>query len=180
VLRLVTSVPAGAIVTLAVLVAASASFAGKNIQGPPKHPEQELRTIGGRASIIDGDGVEIDGVKIRLFGVDAPEVEQYCDRRDGTRWRCGQYATVALDRLAGGKDVSCLVRDQDRYGRMVAVCTVDGLDLGREQVRNGWALAYRHYSTDYVSEEQAAQRAKTGVWSSRFLEPWAWRDHVHH
>jgi endonuclease YncB( thermonuclease family) len=134
-----------------------------------------LRAIEGRATIVDGDGVEIDGVKVRLFGVDAPEIEQYCWRGDGSRWRCGQYATVALDRLAGGRDVSCAVRDQDRYGRPVAVCTIEGRDLAAEQASAGWALAYRQFSQDYVDEERAAQGAKLGVWAGRFEAPWVWR-----
>jgi endonuclease YncB( thermonuclease family) len=128
--------------------------------------------------VVDGDGVEIDQVKVRLFGADAPEIEQYCERRDGSRWRCGQYATVALDRIAGGKDVSCVLREKDRYGRQIGVCKVEGRDLAQELVREGWALAYRRYSTDYVPEEQAAQRAKAGIWAGRFEAPWAYRERM--
>jgi endonuclease YncB( thermonuclease family) len=155
---------------VAVLVAACAgdACAGKTAARP-------VQVLAGKATVIDGDGLEIGGVRIRLFGVDAPEIEQYCERADSTRWRCGQYATVALDRLAGGKAVTCTARDRDRYRRPVAVCTVDGRDVAEELARDGWALAYRTYSTDYVDEEDAAKKARSGVWIGHVEPPWSYR-----
>lgn len=135
-------------------------------------------TIVGKATVVDGDGLEIDGRKIRLFGIDAFESGQYCKRKDKTRWRCGQYATVALDRLAGGRTASCRVVNEDRYGRAVAVCKVDGTDLARAQVAEGWALAYRRYSKDYVSDEDRAESAGRGAWAGTFEQPSAWRARV--
>lgn len=132
--------------------------------------------IAGRATVVDGDGVEIGGVKIRLFGVDAPEIDQYCNRADGTRWRCGQYATVELDRTIAGREVTCAVRDKDRYGRPVAVCRVAEIDLAATMVRSGLAVAYRKFTRDYVDEEDDARSAKRGVWSGRFEMPWDWRN----
>jgi endonuclease YncB( thermonuclease family) len=129
----------------------------------------------GLATVVDGDGLEIAGVKIRLFGIDAPEIDQYCRRDDGTRWRCGQYATVALDRLAGGHEVRCESKDEDAYGRVVAVCRLGPLDLGSELVASGSAVAYRRYSNDYVDEEERAKRERAGVWRGRFEMPWDWR-----
>jgi len=132
-------------------------------------------TIAGHASVNDGDGLYVNGEVIRLFGVDAPEVNQYCKRSDGTKFRCGQYATVALDRLVQGRWVVCEVKAHDRYDRSISVCRADGKDLGKEMVAAGWAVAYRHYSDDYVATEQLAHRSKAGIWSSRFEMPWAWR-----
>ena len=136
------------------------------------------RVIRGIATVIDGDGVEIDGVQIRLFGIDAPEVGQYCYRADRQRWRCGQYSTVELDKVAGGKRVECSVKATDRYDRPVAVCRLDGRDLAELQAAGGWALAYRRFSGDYVEEEQQAKSAKRGVWAGTFEMPWAWRQRV--
>lgn len=133
------------------------------------------KVIAGRATVVDGDGVEIRGVKIRMFGIDAPETDQYCRRNDGTRWRCGHYASVELDRLVAGRDVRCTVRDVDQYDRPVAVCEVDGVDLGESQVRAGWAVAYRKFTRDYVDEEDLARAARRGVWQGEFEMPWAWR-----
>ncbi|RMF19133.1 MAG: thermonuclease family protein, partial [Deltaproteobacteria bacterium] len=113
--------------------------------------------------------------RVRLFGIDAPETGQMC-RRGAGRWPCGQYATVALDRLAGGKQATCRVEATDSYDRAVAVCSVAGHDLGAELVRAGWAVAYRHYSDRYVAEEKDARQARRGIWQGTFEEPWDWRE----
>jgi endonuclease YncB( thermonuclease family) len=126
--------------------------------------------------VIDGDGLEIRGEKIRLFGIDAPEIDQYCQRADGTRWRCGHYASVELDRIVAGSDVTCVVRDTDRYGRPVAACTSGEVDLGEAQVRSGWAVAYRRFTRQYDAAENAARAARRGVWQGKFDMPWAWRE----
>ncbi len=138
-------------------------------------PACAAQVIAGRATVVDGDGVEVAGQKIRLFGIDAPEVDQYCSRADGTRWRCGQYATVELDRTIAGREVACSVRDKDRYGRPVAVCRVADSDIAESQVRSGLAVAYRKFTRDYVDEEDEARSAKRGVWAGRFDMPWDWR-----
>lgn len=138
----------------------------------------DANVIAGFATVVDGDGLEIGGAKIRLFGIDAFEAGQYCTRENGTRWRCGHHATVALDRLVAGERVSCVVRDRDRYARLVAVCKVGGRDLAAALAHDGWALAYRKFSTDYVNDEQVAERAKAGAWVGRFEAPWAWRDRM--
>lgn len=132
--------------------------------------------IEGRATVVDGDGVEIDGQKIRLFGIDAPEIGQYCKRPDGSRWRCGQYATVELDRMAGGRTVRCEVKDRDRYERPVAVCRVAGDDVAEGLVAGGWAVAYRRFSDAYVDEEAQAKSAGVGIWRGSFELPWKWRE----
>ena len=134
--------------------------------------------IEGRPSVVDGDGLEIDGVKIRIYGIDAPEVGQYCRRADGARWRCGQYATVELDRLLRGKEVVCAVKTRDSYGRSVAVCKMGELDIARHQVTEGWAVAYRRYSKDYIAAEEAAKKARRGIWRGNFELPWLWRQRM--
>ena len=138
-------------------------------------PSAAARSITGRAVVVDGDGVEIDGKKIRLHGIDAPEIGQYCKRADATRWRCGQYATVELDRLVGGRELACEVLDEDRYGRPVALCRLGDVDVAESMVRGGWALAYRRYSEKYVDAEDAARAQRAGIWRGTFEKPWDWR-----
>ena len=132
-------------------------------------------TIAGVATVLDGDTVEIHGQRIRLYGIDAPEGRQVC-RRDGRDWRCGRAAAHALADHIGRRPLACRPRYTDRYGRPVAVCRVAGEDIGAWLVREGWALAYRHYGTDYVADETAAKAARRGVWSATFTPPWEWRE----
>jgi endonuclease YncB( thermonuclease family) len=58
---------------------------------------------------------------------------------------------------------------------MIGRCYVQGDDIEAWMVLNGWALAYRRYSTDYVDEEAVAQDAQVGLWSGEFVPPWEWR-----
>lgn len=128
----------------------------------------------GRASVIDGDTLEIHGTRIRLHGIDAPESSQTCHRA-GEPWRCGQEAALRLDELVRDKTVSCRETDRDRYGRTVAVCHAAGRDLNEQMVLEGLALAYRRYSRDYVAAEEQAREEGRGIWASEFVEPWLWR-----
>jgi endonuclease YncB( thermonuclease family) len=128
----------------------------------------------GRASVIDGDTLELRGERVRLWGIDAPESRQLCERA-GERWRCGQAAALALDAWLAGRTVRCEGRDRDRWQRLIALCRVAGEDVGRWLVRNGHALAFRRYSRDYVGEEELARADRVGVWEGSFALPWAWR-----
>ena len=141
----------------------------------------ETRTAGtfqadlvGRARVIDGDTIEVASARIRLFGVDAPESAQRCLAGSG-RWSCGEQATRALAGRIDGRSVACEERDRDRYGRVVAVCRHGAQDVNAWLVREGWAMAYRRYSRDYVDEEAAARGAQRGLWRGEFVPPWDWR-----
>ena len=131
--------------------------------------------ITGTARVIDGDTIQIGSAQIRLHGIDAPETSQTCETAQGTTFACGTVATHALIALIGGAPVVCTPLDMDRYGRTVARCAVAGRDLGRDMVASGHATAYRRYSTDYVRDEEAAERDGRGLWSSTMQEPAAFR-----
>src|SRR5260221_6948258 len=137
-------------------------------------PTASAADLIGRASIIDGDTIEIHGQRIRLFGIDAPEHDQLCEA-GGAQYRCGQQATLALADRIGHQTVDCVPHDVDQYGRVVAVCSAGGQDLNAWMVSQGWALAYRHYSTIYVADEDAAHLAGAGIWRGTFDAPWDWR-----
>lgn len=135
------------------------------------------QTITGVASVIDGDTIEIHGTRIRLFGIDAPENGQSCTVQ-GKAFRCGQAAAFALSNKIGSQVVDCHPKDTDRYGRTVAVCLVGGEDINGWMVAQGWALAYRYYSADYVSQEERASKERIGIWQGEFEPSWNWRrDH---
>lgn len=130
--------------------------------------------LGGQASVVDGDTIQIHGQRIRLWAIDAPESRQLC-RAAGRPYRCGQQAALALADKIGQGTVTCRHKYFDRYGRSVAACQVAGDDLGRWMVRAGWALAARPYSRIYVPDEDAARRAGRGLWRGTFEAPWEWR-----
>jgi len=133
-----------------------------------------LADVTGVALVIDGDTIEMHGQRIRLHGIDAPESRQLC-RLDGKSWQCGKDSANALAKKIARRPVNCEELGRDRYGRMVAKCTVTGDKLGVWMVANGWALAYRRYSLDYIDEEAEAQAARRGIWAGEFVKPWEWR-----
>ena len=161
---------------LAVVLAAVSAPALAHREGSHR-VSPAISTITGTATVIDGDTIDIDGTRIRLHGIDAPESRQTCVAA-GDVWRCGHQATLALADFIGGSPVRCRKLDMDRYGRIVAACSVRGDDVEAWMVLSGWALAYRQYSPDYVGEEQAAQAARVGVWRGEFVPPWDWRKGV--
>jgi endonuclease YncB( thermonuclease family) len=133
--------------------------------------------IAGYARVIDGDTIDIDGTRIRLHGIDAPELSQWCGRNGAPVYPCGEDAKAALERIIGGAKVACEPRDHDRYGRTIGACVAHGLDVGREMVRQGWAVAYTRYSLAYVADEVAARAAKRALWAGDFESPEEWRQH---
>ena len=135
---------------------------------------QAAEAITGRAKVVDGDSLEIGSDRVRLFGIDAPEGRQDC-QRNGQAWRCGEDAAAKLRSLVQGATLSCMPRDTDEYGRSVAVCKNGTTDINAEMVRAGLALAYRRYSNDYVAEENEARNAQRGVWAGEFTPPWDYR-----
>jgi endonuclease YncB( thermonuclease family) len=131
--------------------------------------------ISGTPLVLDGDTLDFNGLRVRLFGIDAFERDQTCEREDGSTYSCGQLAREALVIAIARNPVSCTRRDVDRYGRMVAICRTKDGDLGARLVRDGSALAYRQYSTDYIDEEESAKRQKNGAWGGKFEPPWDYR-----
>lgn len=105
--------------------------------------------LAGQDSVIDGDTIEIHGQRIRLYGIDAPESGQTCEA-DGKVYRCGKDAAFALTDKIGRQTVECEDRGRDRYDRVIAICYAGGQDIGAWLVDQGWALAFRRYSLDYV------------------------------
>ena len=137
-------------------------------------PEVGAR-LSGQAEVVDGDSLRMGALRLRLHGIDAPEVGQTCRDANGAEWSCGMWSKAQLGALVAGKAVACTAVDHDRYGRVVARCTVGGADLGAAMVRAGAARAYRAYSTAYVGPEAAARAARRGIWAGTHDDPAAWR-----
>lgn len=132
--------------------------------------------LAGQASVVDGDTLEIHGVRVRLWGIDAVESSQTCLDASGQPWPCGRRAAFALADFIGRSPVSCLPKDTDRYGRVVAVCSARGVELNRWLVAQGWALAYLDYGgAVYLPAQEEARRERRGVWRGSFTPPWEYR-----
>jgi endonuclease YncB( thermonuclease family) len=131
--------------------------------------------ITGVAKVREGDQITIGTTRIRLGGIDAPSLDQLCLNAKGDRWTCGVAARDDLVRHVGDKNWTCHVRNTDRRGRSVARCEVDGEDIQKWLVRNGWALAFARFSHDYDADEKAARDARAGIWAGAFIAPWDWR-----
>lgn len=124
--------------------------------------------------ITDGDSLRAGDIRIRLHGIDAPEMKQYCQLEE--RYACGRSAQAYLASVLGDKAlVRCDHLETDRYGRYVMRCYHNGLDISAGMVRAGWALAYRRYAQDYIADEAEAKAAKRGLWAGTFQAPWDWR-----
>jgi len=130
--------------------------------------------LSGAAIITDGDSLIIAGQKIRLNGIDAFENGQDCTR-SGRSYNCGADAENALrSMLRSG--ASCTGTEYDGYDRLLATCrSASGEDVQAAMVRAGHALAYRKYSSAYISEEEDAKAARRGAWAGAFMPPWEFR-----
>jgi len=131
--------------------------------------------IQGTASVIDGDTIEIRGQRIRLDAIDAPESSQLCLDPAGKRYRCGQKSAFALADMIGRSVVSCEPKGRDRYKRTIAVCFKGDTNLNAWMVKQGWAVAFRKYGIDYISQEDEARITGRGMWAGSFEMPWDWR-----
>lgn len=129
------------------------------------------RSLEGRAQVTDGDTIRIGEARIRLKGIDAPEMEQRCSKA-GRSYACGETARRALIDLVSGENVRCRAAGRDRYQRILARCTVNGNDIGTQMVESGWAVSY---GRDYDAEEARAQDRGVGLWEGEFERPQDWR-----
>ncbi|KQI72071.1 nuclease [Loktanella sp. 5RATIMAR09] len=136
------------ILTLLVALIATPAFAAPN----------------GTVRVIDADTIDVGGTRVRLFGIDAPEMGQPCSA-DGRQWDCGAWTRDAVRNRFEGTYARCQQRDIDRYGRIVAQCAVDGQDMGQLIVYSGMAWAFRRYSETYDLDEKAAAIAERGLWA---------------
>ncbi|WP_034853870.1 thermonuclease family protein, partial [Inquilinus limosus] len=115
--------------------------------------------------IVDGDTLRVDGERVRLWGIDAPERVQLC-RIDGRDEPIGREATEALRSILAHGELRCETKDRDRYGRTVAECWAGQVSVSDAMVRSGWAWALPRYSKDrYLPAQEEAERAARGVWA---------------
>jgi len=128
--------------------------------------------VSGAARVSDGDSFRLGDERIRMIGLDAPELSQQCDAAGGTKWPCGRRARDRMQNLLASGPVLCQPDGHDQYGRLLATCSIAGKDLGATMVVEGLAIA----SGSYWNEEAEAKRQRRGIWSGAFDTPRNWRD----
>jgi len=143
-------------------------------QVPTSDTEQRVELAGRVVSVADGDTFTLrltngDEVRVRLFGIDAPEQGQAFGRVSGN----------ALKDAVLNKNVQVVQRDVDQYGRLVGTLYHDGRNINLEQVQAGLAWWYRNFAPDDRELEQAeaaAKRERRGLWrDTNPVPPWDWR-----
>lgn len=133
------------------------------------------QSIAGKALVIDGDTISINGRRIRLEGIDAPEAKQLCTTANGGRWPAGKIAATTLERWVRDREVSCQPTGQDTYGRTLARCRVGGRDINAAMIEHGLAWAFVKYSRSFVAEERQARQSGVGIWAVQCRTAWDYR-----
>lgn len=131
--------------------------------------------VSGMPEIVDADTLYVASRKIRLSGIDAPETDQICLDGSGQKNSCGLDAKTQLQQRYAGKQLTCKLAGNDLYGRNLGDCFLGGESMSRWLVRNGWALAFRRYSKEFIADEDYARVRQAGLWAGAFIAPWDWR-----
>ena len=118
------------------------------------------------AYVIDGDTLASGDMRIRIWGIDAPETGQ----------RQGDAARRHMIRLIKGRNLRVEPRDLDKYGRVVARVLVEGQDIGETMVADGYAIACTDVTKVYARAMRRARRSGAGLWRHGAIQdPGAWR-----
>ena len=142
--------------------------------------------ITGLAKIIDGDTIHVNSLKIRLEGIDAPEIRQTCRKpyikissiigfTISKDYSCGLISKKKLSDKINNHEIKCQTLSKDKYKRFLATCFKKKLNLNKWMVRNGYAVAYKRYSKQYLEDETYAKKNKKGIWQGKFVRPEKWR-----
>ena len=143
----------------------------------PKSQKQNKSNnkVNAKVRVVDGDTIHIGKKKYRFSGIDTPEMKQTCEK-DNQIVYCGLLAQKILKQKIGNQQITCLEEDEpDRYQRILAECFVNSESLSKFLVRNGYAFAYRKYSTKFVKDEEFAKDKKLGIWAMTFQYTWDFR-----
>tara|TARA_B100000029_G_scaffold95990_1_gene86088 strand:- start:124 stop:651 length:528 start_codon:yes stop_codon:yes gene_type:complete len=136
-----------------------------------------------KISVIDGDTIKIGKEKIRLFGIDAPEIKQVCKNDNNDPYPCGIAAKNYLSWLIEDDNeydeiIYCYYSERDKYKRIIGECfigTIIETNINRIMVSHGRAVAYLKYSEKYLDAQNIAKNKKMGIWNGTFDLPEEWR-----
>lgn len=125
--------------------------------------------------VTDGDTITLNGEKIRLEGIDAPELAQLCLSASGKQYECGKLSAKALAGFLSSGPVTCKGGSIDAYGRRLATCYSGSLNVNAAMVESGQAFAFLRYSSTYAAEEDRARANKAGLFAGKAEAPWDFR-----
>jgi endonuclease YncB( thermonuclease family) len=147
----------------ALAIAGLATSAAAQRWTPPSRPLPIADTTGVPTSIYDGDTFRFGKMRVRIWGIDAPEKET----------RFGPDARAQLVQLVAGRPVKCHDTGQRNHDRIVAQCwNWRGVEIASAMVRTGWAVDWARFSQGrYQPSQQAAQRARAGMYRYG-VQPW--------
>lgn len=128
---------------------------------PGNASAEEVR---GYASVRSGNQILIGKRTVRLFGVEAPEIDDICQIEDA-KMKCGVVAWSQLIQLADGWHLSCDIEIKVKGGADFATCYIGERDVNEGMVRSGWAKAIRKQTNRYVVDEEDAKASKRGLWA---------------
>jgi endonuclease YncB( thermonuclease family) len=134
----------------------------------------------GRASVIDGDTIEIAGRLLSFHGVDAPERSQSCLDAKGKQYPCGEVSAHRLKLfLRESSPTHCHISLGPAPARLTVVRCFrhDGTNVSSWLVSQGLALDWPKYSKGkFASEEGSARAERRGLWQGQFTQPSRYRE----
>lgn len=168
--------------------AAFASGGEGEAEGPPKPDPDGLpgftpeNTVSGPAIVLSGDTLRIGRQTIRLFGIEAPQIDAVCGLPTGGKIYCGRSARKALDDMLRGTSAVCLPWPEGSKGEKITafckVSTANGALINRRMIENGSVFAYthRHRERFWPTLIDAAEKIRSqqfGVYTYDVNPPWS-------
>lgn len=132
--------------------------------------------VTGKAHVITGSLLRVQGITIKLFGIASPDLQQTCADKHGAGYYCGRAAARWLRNQLGDKEVTCHILGDIVRNRATGACFIDNYkyDLAAMVTDAGWAVAYTKNTQVYIPYEQQAAQNHRGLWEGEFYKPWDW------
>ncbi len=136
---------------------------------------EDATRVSGTAVVVDATHLEVGGRHFKLYGIDAPDIDEVCDDASGKEYPCGVEARAALAALVKDGTASCQPHGVDQNNDALGVCSVGKVDVARALIDAGWAVADRTRTLFYEKAEEDARLTQHGLWQGPFVPPDAWR-----
>lgn len=147
----------------------------ETIAGASVAPSDTTQTkLRGIARVINANTLLVNGYYIHLYGIDSPELSQYCANAQGRSYRCGVEAANWLKGWINGYTLDCNILQENANRHVIGKCALGPYDIGAALINAGWAVSVKGVD-DYKKAETFAKKEKRGLWSGSFYMPWVWR-----